>query len=354
MSPESLGWRAALLLLGLLWFCAGDSLALARATRPLTRIAYSMGTLFRVQIYHPDPERAADAAEAALAVIRAQDQLLSDWIPESALNQAVARAWPGPVTITEPLADALEQALEFSRLTQGRFDISVGPLLRLWGFRGADRPRVPEAAALTRTLQAVGFDKVRVLRSPPRLQLLAAGMQLDFGGLGKGRALDLAARELRRLGIAAAALSCDSSSYFLGAPPGSPRGWPVLARHPRNPEQGVVPLWLKNQGLSSSGDDQQYFEQDGVRYSHILDPLSGWPARYHGSLTVVASSAATADALSTALLILPPDQAERLAHSQGLVMVRIWASEGRWFWQDFQPFEGWGSRHALRSPEGAE
>jgi len=295
----------------------------------VTRATYAMGTLFQVKVIHPDVQMAAAAAEAALAEIRSQDQQLSDYLPDSDLNQALAQAWPGPVGISQGLYEALKEAQEYSLLTQGAFDISVGPLVSLWGFRGGPL-RVPKDTEILDTLKRVGYHRVLLMNHPPRLQLTVPGMKLDFGGIGKGRALDKAVEVLRQRGITVAALSCDSSSSFLGAPPQSPRGWPVVVRHPRDRETVFSTLWLKDQGLSTSGDDQQYFEQAGERFSHILDPRTGRPARYLGSLTVLAKTAAQADALSTALLVLPIDQAKALAAQQGIRALRIWEENSQW------------------------
>ena len=295
----------------------------------LTRAGYAMGTVFQVKVIHPNGQYAAEAAEAALAEIRKQDQLLSDYLPDSELNLAVAKAWPDPVVISQELFDALKQAQEYAHLSQGAFDISVGPLVSLWGFRGGPL-RVPTDLQISQTQQKVGYERIKLMNHPPRLQFKVPGMKLDFGGIGKGRALDLAVSALRMRGISIAALSCDSSSFFLGAPPNSPRGWPVAVRHPRDPEAVLNTLWLKDQGLSTSGDDQQFFEHGGVRFSHILDPRSGLPAIYLGSLTVLAETAAKADALSTALLVLSSDAARALAVDQGIRALRIWEEKGKW------------------------
>jgi FAD:protein FMN transferase len=295
----------------------------------IQRAAYSMGTVFKVRIYHDSQILAEQAAEAALAIIREQDQSLSDWLPDSELNVAITAAWPKPAPISEGLYQALKKAKELSLITQGAFDISVGPLLPLWGFRGGPL-RVPSQAEIQQTLLKIGSEKFELFNNPPRLALKVAGMGLDFGALGKGWALDLAAEDLRKKGIQIAALSCDSSSIFLGTPPGSERGWPVGVRHPRNPEQIIDTLFLKDQALSSSGDDQQYFELEGTRYSHIIDPRTGWPAVYSGSMTVIAPSAALADALSTALLILPKQETHTLALKFEIQALHIWSQSEKW------------------------
>jgi len=299
---------------------------------PLTlvqRMGYSMGSLFKIMLYSPNPEQGGQLAEKALALIQAQDDLLSDWKNNSELMRVLPQAWPHPSPISNPLYEALIEALHYNQISQQAFDISVGPLLSLWGFRGGGFS-IPSPKALEQTLKAVGSDKIKLYSDPPRLQLLAPGMKLDFGGIGKGRALDLAGAYLRQQGIQSAALSCDSSSLFIGAPPNSPRGWPVGIKAPDQSEAILKGLWLQDQALSSSGDNQQFFEKEGIRYSHILDPRSGWPAPYRGSMTVLAASAAQADALSTALLILKPEEGKLLAQQEQIQAFRVWGFEANW------------------------
>lgn len=296
---------------------------------------YSMGTVFRIRIYHEDTEQAEQSAElaaqTAFELIEQADQRLSDWDDQSELMQAQAKAWPDPAPISYALWQDLNQALYYHHITQGAFDISVGPLLKLWGFRGENTAQVPAESDLARVQQQVGMQHVQLQTNPRSLKLGQASMQLDFGGIGKGIAIDQAATALGRLGITVAAIDCDSSSYFIGSPPGSMHGWPVLIRHPRDPERALTALWLKDQGLSTSGDDQQYFEVNGQRYSHILDPRSGQPIKAPGSLTVIANNATAADAWSTALLVLDRQNGSQLAQTHGVQFIRaVPDAQGNW------------------------
>jgi thiamine biosynthesis lipoprotein len=293
-----------------------------------------MGTVFEIQLYSADEHRARAALAEAFAVIRAHDQRLSDWRSDSELNQVLraARASTDPVPLSEALHADLQLALDYARLSGGALDPTIGPLVRFWGFR-------PRAGALRlsdwlQARRAVGYQKLQLLADPPRLRLRAEGMQLDFGALGKGLALDRAAEVLRRQGVVSAALRTDSSMLFMGSPPrasvAQPPGWPVLVRHPRQPERPVARLWLQDQALATSGDDQQFRQILGLRYSHLIDPRSGFPARYNGSLTVIAPAATAADAWSTALLLQPPARLPALLQAKDLQAVRVWHDRQGW------------------------
>lgn len=315
-----------------LWLWLSGCSALAQtSSHPIIRAEYSMGTVFQIVLYADQPAAAEQAVARAFEIIREQDRLLSDWDPESELNQALKAAWPGPVAISPQLYEALEAALFYQQLTQGAFDISVGPLVKVWGFRPLSQPAQPWPLAWWQARQSTGSRHIRLLEQPPRLQLLAPGMQLDFGALGKGRALDLAGVYLQQQGYRQFALSCDSSMLFQQAPPDSPQGWPVVLRHPRNPEQVVARFWLQQAALASSGDDQQYRQLGPLRFSHLIDPRSGLPAHYSGSLTVVAPTASQADVLATALLI-QPGLLQQVPESLGsqLTTVRLREHQGHW------------------------
>lgn len=333
--PASCYRRLCIVLLAVCAVFAPAVRAASAADPRLFRQAeYIMGTVFEIQLYSADEHRARAALAEAFAVIRAHDQRLSDWRSDSELNQVLqaARASTDPVPLSEALHADLQLALDYARRSGGALDPTIGPLVRFWGFRPEASPLLPLDWLQAR--RAVGYQKLQLLSDPPRLRLRAEGMQLDFGALGKGLALDRAAEVLRRRGIAAAALRSDSSMLFIGSPSQTAAtptpGWPVLVRHPRQPEVAVARLWLQDQALATSGDDQQFREVLGLRYSHLIDPRSGLPARYNGSLTVISPSATAADAWSTALLLQPPAHLPEQLRAQGLQALRIWHDRQGW------------------------
>lgn len=282
--------------------------------RHLERAEYLMGTVFQLQLEAPVPRPELQRlATGVFARLRHYDTLLSNYRQDSELTQVEREARLSPVALSPEFCQALVAADYYSRLSGGAFDITVAPLVRLWGFK--DRHyHLPTQAELDSVQTAVGMAHLQ--RQGCQLRLDQPGTDLDFGAIGKGLAIDAAMQVLRQQALhldpdlnhwAAALDGGGSTQYFWGAPASSPRGWPVVLRG------SAQVVWLKNQAISSSGDDQQFFERAGQRFGHILDPRTGRPVPEPGAVTVIADSATAADALSTALLVLGPTQDASLA-----------------------------------------
>ncbi|MGV3525140.1 MAG: FAD:protein FMN transferase [Candidatus Sericytochromatia bacterium] len=290
----------------------------AQTARLFTRAEYLMGTVFQVQLEAPSEQSADRLFAGIFDILRAHDQALSDYQPDSELNLALQRAPSESVSLSPILCHALRESLGYARISEGSFDISVGPLVRLWGFKDGDF-RVPSPADQQAARSRSQLSQIHLSGCQLRTE---AGLELDFGGIGKGLALDAAGSWLRAQGVQVAAFNAGGSSLLLmGAPAGSPRGWPLVLR--QNPIQ--EPLWLRDQAVSTSGDDQQFFVSGQRRYSHLFDPRTGQPIRWSGSITVRADSAATAEAMSKALLLLTEAQQRELIRQYGL---KVWTSPG--------------------------
>ena len=283
-----------------------------------TQTEYIMGTLFTIKIQtEEEPEAIFDQA---FRIIRGYDLLLSDYRKDSERSRLLLQAPEQKTKMSPRFCRALLWSQYFSVLTDGAFDITMGPLMRLWGFRNAEYIR-PNAQALEQTLKQTGFTKI----DPTNcfFQRQSDAVEMDFGGIGKGVALDAAVSRLKQLGVQVAALDAGQSThYFLGAPQGALQGWPVRFRTHNNSET----LYLKNKAISSSGDGQQGIELDGKKYAHIINPKTGYPMRSKHSVTVIADDAMTADAMSTALMVLP--QSSCLFYEQNLNIHVIYSSPG--------------------------
>lgn len=260
---------------------------------------YIMGTVFTVKIESAQPP--TTWMDAVFEILRHYDRLLSDYRPDSERSRVLQQPAAQPTRLSQEFCRALVWSQYFSVLSEGAFDITVGPLVRLWGFRSGEL-QIPSAQALQERRQATGYQKIQVQNC--RLTRSHDSVEMDFGAIGKGLAIDAAVSYLKQQGVTVAAIDGgQSTQYFLGAPAQSPQGWPVNIR-------GQETLfYLKNKALSSSGDDQQFFEHEAVRYSHILDPRTAFPLRNHGGVTVIADRAMSADAMSTALVVLGPEAA---------------------------------------------
>jgi thiamine biosynthesis lipoprotein len=269
----------------------------------------AMGTEFTVVAYGRDAKYLGEVANEVFEEIDRLDAQMSNYKPESeisALNRDGARR----AVIVEPALFALIQnSLQYSRETDGAFDITVGPLMRSWGFfRG--QGRVPTRAELAKALERISYRHVHLDAEWREVRFDREGVELDLGGIAKGYAVDRAVEILRENGVTAALVSSGTSSlYALGAPPGE-RGWKVNIRDPFEAGKVGDVVWLKDYSLSASGSYEKFFTLAGKTYAHIMDPRTGRPVENMLSSAVLALRATQSDALSTAFFVLGP-QASR-------------------------------------------
>jgi len=275
--------------------------------RTLHAVRYIMGTWCDLVIFDPQPNPAA--VESAFREIARLEDVLSSWNPASEVSQLNARAGHGPQPVSIDLARVAEESAALCTATGGAFDPSVGPLLRAWGFY-TESPNLPEPETARGAASRVGCDRVSV-EPDPRSIALADGAALDFGGIGKGYAVDRALEILRARGVTRAKLDFGSSSLgFLGRVDG---GWPVVVADPLDRDHPLLSFRIAEGAISSSSQRERSFERDGRRYGHIFDPRAGRPVESRLlSVTVVASQGSTADALSTALFVMGATEGKRL------------------------------------------
>lgn len=277
----------ALVLLAAAWPAAAKDHAAEPSAR-MVRARYLMGTVFRFEApAGRDAAATAAALEAALDEVGRWERILSNWDRKSEVSRLNARAGMGNAEVSEDLLQAVSVALHWAGATGGAFDPTVEPLTRV--FRGQPAAvSVPSTKARPRW-SAVEVDATRRWVSIP------TGSGLDFGGIGKGIALDQAAALLRGRGISAALLDAGGQLLALGAPPGE-KGWRIGVSDPQRRDQSIVTLVLKNASAATSGNAE--------RPGEVLDPESGLPIAGSGSATAVAARATSADALSTALFVM--------------------------------------------------
>ncbi len=266
---------------------------------------FSMGTSFEIAVRLTagvDSAAAARAVEEAFGTIAHLDSLLSTYLPESDISHINGGAGGGHVGVDPLVVAVLDSSLYYWELTGGAFDVTVGPLLELWGFRGGE-PKVPGSGELAAALDLVGSSGLDLDPEGSSARLRRRGQKVDLGGIGKGFALDEAARALRSGGVSHAVLNSGGNLLFMGeASEGEP--WKAGIAHPRSPGEVIAAFEASEVAVSTSGDYERFFVSDGVRYPHILDPRTGRPAAELSSVTVIAPSATGADALSTALVVL--------------------------------------------------
>lgn len=268
---------------------------------------YAMGTLFEIVVYDSSPARASAAISKAFDEIVRLDEVLSNYKPESELSRLNRSEHFHPQTVSADLYRIIEQSVQYSRISGGKFDITVAPFVDLW--KGALRNGVaPTAQQETEARACVGYDKINLL--PPNQVLFRSPcLRIDVGAIGKGYALDVAATTLRSQGISQALLDAGGSSiYALGAPPGQ-RGWLV---HLRDPSGKVDPeVTLSDDSLSTSEQSPPSLLQNNSA-GHIINPETGLPLHSLFAVSAVAKTATASDALSTTLLLVGPAQGKHI------------------------------------------
>jgi thiamine biosynthesis lipoprotein len=269
-----------------------------------------MGTKFTVQFYHGKDADPAPAMEAAFARIHALDQMMTDYDPASELSRlSTSSPHDTPVEVSPDLYRILERAREASEATGGAFDVTVGPLTRLW--RQARRQKkAPEEAKLKAALAAVGWKHVQLRDG--RVQLARPGMRLDLGGIAQGYAADEALAVLKAKGFARAMVNA-SGDIRVGDPPPGKEGWKIGLTALDAKQIPARFVTLKNAAISTSGDAFQFVELNGQRYSHIVDPATGLGLTTPMSVTVIAPDCTTADALASGLCVMGPERAKKEA-----------------------------------------
>src|SRR5262245_7870295 len=268
-----------------------------------------MGTKFRIVLYAPDKETADRAAKAAFARVGELNRVMSDYIPDSELMklcQKSAKEPAGPVKVSDELFFVLAKAREVSEFSDGAFDVTIGPVVRLWRQARKDR-ELPDPEVLNAALKRVGYKHMVLDLKAKTVELKVAGMQLDLGGIAKGYAADEGLKAIEKLGIASALVAASGDIAVSDAPPGKP-GWRVdIAPLPGDNERRQ--LLFKNAAVSTSGAAEQFVEIGGVRYSHVIDPRTGIGLTGRRSVTVVARRGIEADSLTKMASILPADEA---------------------------------------------
>jgi len=270
-----------------------------------------MGTF--VEVISPNK----DAAPIVFGEMKRLDGLLSKYNEDSEISR-LNKA--GELKVSPDTFYILQKSKQFWQLSQGAFDVTVGPLSDLWGFTDK-KYNLPKNKEIEKNMALVGSDKIIFKVGDNAVKFKLFGMKVDLGAIGKGYAIDCAVKKLREGGVKSCLINAGGQIYCLGDNYGKP--WRIAVQSPRG--RGFTDyLELKDQSIATSGDYEQYFIKDNKRYSHILNPKTGFPAKSNiESVTVVASSALTADALSTSIFVMGKENGMELANKFKNVKVKI-------------------------------
>lgn len=287
---------------------------LAKADCVPVKISFpAMGTKFEFILYPSEEdlmeEDVRNLCASAIEAVQKLEKHISHYRDDNDLALVNKSAGIGKIPVNFDLYEAFRLSQIFWERTGGAFDPTVGPLLELWGFRGKPREFPPTESEISEVKKRVGFEKVRLDDKGCYVELTVPGMKVDFGGIGKGMALDRAGRILREMGITSALLHSGTSSVLaIGSPPGK-EGWKIGIRSPYNKNEEVESFVIKDESLSTSSISEQFLEQSGKKIGHIFDPRVGSPVDNNVlSVTVISKYATETDALSTAFFVLGKDE----------------------------------------------
>jgi thiamine biosynthesis lipoprotein len=273
-----------------------------------------MGSPFTIILYADDSVNAGNLAKQCFSLVDSFNLIFSDYIDTSELRKLSASAGLGtsPVKVSPALLDILLLSKNAYYKSGGTFDITMGPVVKLW--REARKARQFPTPDIVRSAKKLtGFENVRIDSVNKSVTLTKRGMQLDFGGIAKGYIAQKIIDFLLSRQINCALADAGGDIVMSGAPPGS-GGWTIGTNVPEKSDELLPQLLLmQNKAVATSGDVYKFIEHDGKRYSHIIDPRSGYGVTFQRNVTVIANDGATADWLATACSILPADAAKRLA-----------------------------------------
>ena len=283
-----------------------------------------MGTAIHVELWCEDAARGRTAVGAVMDEMHRIDAAMSPHKPDSELSRVNRDAGRGAVALGREMFELVGRSLDFSRLSDGAFDITFASLGNLYDYRHGVQP---DDAGFERGRAAIGYRHLQLDPRARTIRFLRPGMRIDLGGFAKGHAVDNAARILRDLGIRHAIVSAGGDSRIIGDRRGRP--WTIGIRDPRREGEVVAVLPLVDVAVSTSGDYERYFERDGVRHHHVIDPRSGRSPSTIRSVTVIAADGLTTEALAKCVFVMGLDAGLRLVESQPDVVAVVVDADGR-------------------------
>ena len=283
-----------------------------------------MGTRIYVEIWADDQAKGEAAIDAVMDEMRHIDDTMSTYKPSSEVSRVNALAARQPVPISLELFKLLGTALEYSRITEGAFDITYASVGYMYDFREHKKPTESQIEA---ALPAVSFRHVLLDARTHSVRFSRPGVRIDLGGIAKGYSVDRGIEILQARGYTHALVNAGGDSRVIGDRFGRP--WVVGIRHPDHPDQVITRIPLVDSAFSTSGDYERYFDEGGVRYHHIIDPHTGHSASKVRSATVIAPTATRTDGLSKTAFVLGPDEAMRIYNRLDDVDAVLVAPDGR-------------------------
>jgi FAD:protein FMN transferase len=281
-----------------------------------------MGSVFELIVASQDGAQADTLLKVGIDEIKRIEENLSEFKPSSITSRINQSAGMQPVSVEIETFLLLKRCQQISTLTQGAFDISVGPLKRKYKFKNTEF-ELPTKAELNKTLDLVGFKKIIIMDETQEVFLPKRGMYINFAAIGKGYAADCVKKLWLRLGVTSGVISASGDLTTIGTKPnGQP--WDVGIAHPDQKDKVALHIPVVNSSVATSGDYEQFFIHKGIRYSHSINPITGFPVRGIKSVSIVSQSAELSDALATAVYVMGVDVGlhlvNQLPHVHGVIM----------------------------------
>jgi len=291
----------------------------------------SMACLYTIDAYTEDSEKLPSILDQAFDEVDRIDRLMSHYKADSPLSRINRDAAASPVAVEPELYDFIAEAIRYSRDSDGAFDITVGPLMKVWGFfRGEGR--FPSDRDVEAVRPLIGWQHVIMDPGQRTIRFDRPGMELDLGGIAKGYAVDRVVKILRAAHVSAALISAGGSTiYGLGAPPNR-TAWTVSIQDPVDSAKVARDVALRDRALSVAGSSEKSFEVDGVRYSHIMDPRTGRPVQGVLTVAVIARTGTEGDALDDALFVLGPVRSRKYLKRLDDVEMFLFLPDGQKGW----------------------
>lgn len=264
-----------------------------------------MGTMFRVVVYASDSAVAQDVTKKAFVRLDELNLTLSDYREDSEVNTLCRTAGSDQyIKVSVDLWNILQESVKAAKLSEGNFDVTIGPLTQLWR-RMKRQKQLPTPTQISEAKTKIGIEKIFFNKANQSVMLETKGMRLDFGGIGKGFAEDEMLKVLKENGIKSALIEAGGNIVVSNSPTDSPKGWEIIINQEK--------YYLKNCGVSTSGDAYQFVEIEGKKYAHILDPKTGIGYAEPHQVSIIAKNGTISDWLSTALYLMPTESGQKLA-----------------------------------------
>ncbi len=274
-----------------------------------------MGSVFEITIVDKDSIGARENINLVIEEITRIENLISEWSPGTQVSEVNRNAGIQPVTVDRELFTLTQRALQYSRMSDGAFDISIAAMDRVWTFDGT-MTEVPDQETIHRSVDRVGYEYIELDSTRSTIYLSRPGMKIGFGSIGKGYAADKGRALMQSRGVQAGIVNASGDIATWGAQPGN-KPWRIGVSNPFKTHKMIRTLQLREGAVATSGSYRQYAEIDGIRYSHIINPTTGYPSTGLTSVTVYGPSAEFANALSTSVMVMGKKEGQKLLRRFG-------------------------------------